>query len=109
MRATLPRRLSTKVVGVSFVDGYPDNLLALDGEDVELALRREVDNPHDANAVAVVVDGGPQLGHLPAALAARFAPELDAGTVWWVTGWDVLVMPGAESQPGLTLNLERGV
>jgi hypothetical protein len=58
---------------------------AIDTEDVgpgrPLELRRDRDNPHDANAVAVHAPGGPQVGWVPRELAAELAPELDAGRV----------------------------
>ena len=40
------------------------------------------DNPHDANAIAVHVPGGLQVGWVPRELAAELAPELDAGRQW---------------------------
>src|SRR4051794_25719692 len=48
-----------------------------------LTLRRDRDNPHDDNAIAVhPADGGDQLGWVPRELAAELAPELDAGKPW---------------------------
>jgi hypothetical protein len=47
-----------------------------------LELRRDAGNEHDANAVAVDVAGGEQLGFLPREVAAELAPELDAGRPW---------------------------
>jgi hypothetical protein len=47
-----------------------------------VTLRRDAGNEHDANAVAVDVAGGEQLGFLPRELAAELAPELDAGRPW---------------------------
>ncbi len=46
-----------------------------------LALRRDPDNPHDPNAIAVDA-GGQQVGWVPRELAAELAPELDAGRPW---------------------------
>jgi HIRAN domain len=46
-----------------------------------LALRRDADNPHDPNAIAVDA-GGEQVGWVPRELAAELAPELDAGRPW---------------------------
>jgi hypothetical protein len=46
-----------------------------------LELRREADNPHDANAIAVH-GGGAHLGFVPRELAAEIAPSLDAGEPW---------------------------
>ena len=47
-----------------------------------LALRRDPDNPHDPNAIAVDVAGGEQVGWVPREVAAVLAPELDAGRPW---------------------------
>ena len=44
-----------------------------------LELRRDAVNPHDANAIAVHLPGGAQLGWVPRAVAAALAAELDAG------------------------------
>ena len=46
-----------------------------------LELRRDPDNEHDPNAIAVLA-GGAQVGWVPRELAAELAPELDAGSPW---------------------------
>jgi hypothetical protein len=49
----------------------------------ELALRRDPDNEHDPNAIAVhPAGGGEQVGWVPRELAAELAPELDADKPW---------------------------
>ncbi len=112
-KATIPRSMSTKVVGLSFVPAYPNNLYDLnrqaeEGSVWELELIREPNNTHDANAIVVRVAVDMEvLGHVPAALAARLAPEIDGGATWKVTKWQVLVAFGHESNPGLTIDLER--
>lgn len=109
-KATLPATLSTKVVGLSFHPGYPCVVHHLNTEGCAgLVLVRDHDNPHDADAVAVAlidVTDGP-LGHVPAALAARLAHELDRHGEWAVVSWDVLVSSGYTDRPGLTVRLER--
>lgn len=47
-----------------------------------LVLRRDTGNEHDANAIAVDLPGGEQLGFVPRELAAELAPRLDAGERW---------------------------
>jgi hypothetical protein len=48
-----------------------------------LALRREPDNPHDANAISVRdASGERQAGWVPRELAEALAAELDAGRPW---------------------------
>ncbi len=112
-KASLPGVLSTKVVGLSFAPRYPDNLhrlaeLVAQRAAPVLALVRDPTNPADANAVAVrSAATGRHLGHLPAALAGRIAPELDAGATWVVESYEVLVAPGHEANPGLSLRLRR--
>ena len=46
-----------------------------------LELRRDPDNEHDPNAIAIHA-GGEQVGWVPRELAAELAPELDAGGPW---------------------------
>ena len=47
-----------------------------------LELRRDADNAHDANAIAVHSSGGEQVGWVPRELAAELAPDMDAGRPW---------------------------
>jgi hypothetical protein len=46
-----------------------------------LELRRDPDNEHDPNAIAVLA-GGEQIGWVPRELAAEIAPQLDRGSPW---------------------------
>ena len=77
------------MVGVAGAGAHHAEALARD--DVApgrpLELRRDPDNPHDPNAIAVHPAGGgeqagrgaAQVGWVPRELAAELAPELDAG------------------------------
>lgn len=47
-----------------------------------LELRRDPDNEHDPNAIAVHVVGGDQVGWVPREIAEELAPLLDAGEPW---------------------------
>jgi hypothetical protein len=47
-----------------------------------LVLRRDAENVHDANAIAVETGAGELLGFVPRELAAELAPSLDAGEQW---------------------------
>lgn len=47
-----------------------------------LVLRRDPDNPHDPNAIAVHALSGEQVGWVPRAIAADLAVDLDAGRPW---------------------------
>jgi hypothetical protein len=53
---------------------------AAPGEPLEL--RRDPENEHDPNAIAVHARGGAQLGWVPREIAAELAPEIDAGKPW---------------------------
>ena len=73
-----------------------------------LELRRDTGNEHDANAIAVHVPGGDQLGFVPRELAAELAVELDAGHPW-----AAVVLREQRSSPrdprtGLTMLLAPG-
>lgn len=67
---------NTKVVGVSF-EGRQDTVAGL-REGAALALRRHADNAFDPNAIGVWY-GALQLGFLKREIAARIAPNVDAG------------------------------
>lgn len=109
---------TVKVVGVTFVEGYPDNLLALhemcEGLDLEreslaVVLVRNPDNEHDSNAIQVHLpaDDIGMLGHLPAQMAARLAPELDAGVPWLAELFQVLINFDHMDRPGISIRLQR--
>jgi hypothetical protein len=128
----MPKNFHTKIVGMTFVPGYPENVYTLrdaeapeDDDDlfgddlleeksgeveIRLAMRRNPQNPHDANAIEV---HAPQLGeksmlgHVPAPIAARLAPVLDAGGEWCIFLERIAVVPGKESNPGLHVNIFR--
>ncbi|MEP6953405.1 MAG: HIRAN domain-containing protein [Solirubrobacteraceae bacterium] len=73
-----------------------------------LALRRDPENPHDHNAIAVETPGGEQAGWVPREVAAELAAELDAGRAW-----SALVLRERRASPrdprqGATMLLARG-
>lgn len=107
---SLPSKFSCRVVGVSFVDGYPQNLYRLEQDALNAGLfgnvilgelRAEPDNPHDPNAVAVYVDGEP-IGHLTRPLAARITNPDN----WHVRVEQVLIGPSFEN-PGVSIFLQQ--
>jgi single-stranded-DNA-specific exonuclease len=69
-------RFHTKLAGVSF-EGRQDVIAGLHAG-APLELRRQADNPHDSNAIAVHY-GQLQLGFFNKRLAAHIAPLMDAG------------------------------
>ena len=79
------------VVGVAGAGAHHADALATDAvaPGSPLELRRDADNPHDPNAIAVHAvrgggheGGGEQVGWVPRELAAEVAPDLDAGKPW---------------------------
>jgi hypothetical protein len=117
---TMPSPFAAKVVGVSFVPAYPDNLhelqavadqARLDGEPLAAVLRRNPKNEYDPNAIEVHVpalgDRG-FIGHLTRPIAARIAPEMDAGTIWQAEVESVLIDPDHMDRPGISINCKRG-
>jgi hypothetical protein len=78
-------QLAERGLHVSGVAGTQFRPGALDSDALEpgraLELRREPENEHDANAIAVWA-GGSHVGFVPRELAAALAPELDAGSPW---------------------------
>jgi hypothetical protein len=74
-----------RIVGVAGAAGHHAAALASEAAEPgrRLELRRDLANPHDANAIAVHgAGGGEQLGWVPRELAAELAPELDAQKPW---------------------------
>ena len=73
-----------KVAGVAGAAAHHDE--ALQAASVEpgrpLVLRRDPDNEHDPNAIAVDSEDGAQVGWVPRELAAEIAPAIDGGAVW---------------------------
>ena len=106
-----PLFFSTKVVGVSFHEEYPTNILRLVDDlyafdTVPARLVRDYSNPYDANAIRVKIDGD-FVGHLPKLIAASLAPDLDAGKQWVAEVEAVLINDGKVQQPGLKLKVWR--
>jgi hypothetical protein len=74
-----------RVAGVAGAERHHAEALASDAlaPGRPLSLRRDPENPHDANAIAVHAGGeGEQVGWVPRALAVELAPDLDAGRAW---------------------------
>lgn len=110
VRAKLPAVETIGAVGMTFVEGYPDNILSLP-DDVQGLLVRNPANPYDRDAIEVhVVNDGltsNMVGHLPAkdGTAGRLAPFLDAGFM----PKDVVVMkqvdPEHPRNPGVSVRI----
>jgi HIRAN domain len=72
------------VVGVAGAGRHHADAIASDAvaPGSRLELRRQPDNEHDPNAIAVHEAGGAQVGWVPREVAADLAPELDEGRPW---------------------------
>lgn len=118
---TITRTAIVKVVGCSFVETYPGNLLRLaeldgqarlKGEQLAVVLVRNPDNFHDANAVEVHVPALGEMamiGHVPRGDAARLAPRLDAGERFLAEVRWVRLDPEHPEHPGIDIAVTRVV
>ena len=68
------------LAGVSFGDCQANIPKTHAGQRLEVV--RELDNPHDKNAIALRTADGLMLGYLPRDTAAEAAKSLDAGKQW---------------------------
>ena len=115
----IPSPFEAKVVGVSFVPAYPDNLhdLAANqeraqavGEPLTVILIRNPDNAYDSNAIEVHIPAlGSQafIGHLTRPIALRLAPEIDADVRWAAEIISVLIDPDHMDRPGISIRCAR--
>ena len=73
-----------RVVGVAGAGRHHADALASDAAAPgrPLTLRRDPENTHDPNAIAVDAADGGQVGWVPRELAEELAPLLDAGEPW---------------------------
>ena len=74
VRSLLP--IETEIVGTQFEGRWVHAIETADGTPV--ALRREIDNSFDRNAI-LVLRGENELGYLPRGVAQQLAPEIDTG------------------------------
>jgi hypothetical protein len=73
-----------RVAGVAGARAHHDDALQSDGAapGSALELRRDRENEHDPNAIAVATVVGDVLGFVPRELAAELAPSIDRGEPW---------------------------
>ena len=107
---TMPEQFVTKVVGVSFIEAYPENIYALAKDtavmNAPLSLVRDPNNQHDEYAIRVEASTG-LLGHLPRLIALILAPKLDAGEVWNASVHSIVVSSENVNQPGIKIHVWR--
>ena len=70
--------ITTRLAGVTYDDAQENIKLFGSKEIGSFALVRELDNPHDKNAIRVAI-GDKKLGYIPKAVAKNLAPQIDAG------------------------------
>jgi len=120
MAGPLPATFTVKVVGVTFVPAYPRNLYALQSvydqgprhESLVAILVRNPANEHDANAIEVHVPAlgdYAMIGHVPARIAERLAPEMDGGQPWSALVESVLIDLEHMDRPGISIQCGRVV
>lgn len=97
--------LHTKVAGGSFGDRQQVASDLRPGD--ELSLVRELDNPHDPNAVTVRAPDGRQVGYLRRVIAAALAPEIDRGARYRARVIDVTGDAASGQTRGVNIFLER--
>lgn len=90
----------TKLAGVTF-EGRQDAIGKV-FPGMALAIRREPDNPHDANAIALFDSHGHQTGYFNRRLARVLAPAVDAGIEYDV---EVTEVTGGEDGRFLGVNV----
>ena len=107
------------VVGVTFVDTYPHNLIALRdaeadaearGERLTVVLVRNPANPHDVNAVEIHIPALGEMamiGHLARDVAAKVAPRMDAGDRFACEVSWVRINPDHLDRPGIDVAIAR--
>jgi len=99
----------TRLVGVSFCEGYPDTLVRLRdaiaaGETASVELLRDANNPVDQNAVNVMcVAAGGRIGRIAKERAKYLAPALDNGESWGGEVETVLLNLDHLDKPGVTV------
>lgn len=111
----MPQRSQTflrghELVNVAGESHYQDALRAIAGPgevrlETEAQLVAEPDNPHDANAVRVEIEGA-KVGYLPRALAAAWTPRLaELAARRRVGACEATIIGGADTPLGVFLRL----
>lgn len=105
-----PDIFTTKVVGVSFCDNYPQSIFKIAGKlavgPTPLTLIRDSANLYDSNAIKVIHDDE-MIGHIPMLITKVISPEIDSGKNWMAEVESVVVSPENPNQPGLKITVWR--
>lgn len=105
-----PDAFTTKVVGVSFCENYPQSIFGLSASvatgSLAVTLERDEHNTYDANAIKVK-HNNLMLGHIPKLIASVIANEIDNGKKWSAEVEAILVSAENPNQPGLKIKVWR--
>lgn len=105
-----PDAFTTKVVGVSFCENYPQSIFGLSASvatgSLVVTLERDNKNAYDANAIKVK-HNGMMLGHIPKLIASVISNEIDSGKSWLAEIDAILVSAENPDQPGLKIRVWR--
>lgn len=105
-----PDAFTTKVVGVSFCENYPQSIFGLSASvasgSLGVTLERDKNNAYDENAIKVK-HNGLMLGHIPKFIASVIAGEIDCGKPWLAEIESILVSAENLDQPGLKIRVWR--
>lgn len=105
-----PDIFTTKVVGVSFCDNYPQSIFKIAGKvalgPTPLSLVRDSLNLYDSNAIKVLHDDE-MIGHIPMLITRVISPQIDSGATWNAEVESVVVSPENPNQPGLKIKVWR--
>jgi len=117
---TTTRSKTIGVVGVTFVEHYPDNLLRLrdlseeteanTAERLSVLLLRNPANAYDPNAVEIHVPALGEMamiGHCAREVAALIAPRMDAGERFQADVAWVRINPEHMDRPGISIDVRR--
>lgn len=105
-----PDAFTTKVVGVSFCENYPQSIFGLSASvatgSLIVTLERDKQNEYDTNAIKVK-HNGMMLGHIPKLIASVISNEIDSGKPWLAEIDSILVSAENPDQPGLKIKVWR--
>jgi hypothetical protein len=104
-------RIWGTVAGVSFVPGYPNNLLQFaetiyKGEG-SATIKRNPANKYDSNACEIWLFDKHFIGHVPKDIAAEIAPKMDAGKKYTIKITSLGFAKGDPSKPGAGFCIEE--
>lgn len=99
---------TTKIVGLTFNDDYPNNVFAIAsgfalGDD-SLDLVREPNNEFDPNAISVYKDGK-KLGHISKKMAGFVAPQMDCGIEYNCSVEGIVISQDNPDNPGIKITI----